>query len=294
MFAALATREAKEKIMSRRRRQIAWLALLVSAGLTGIGTSVHASSFTLPDTYWGGVNTYSGLGSDNPGLSGDVIGDPSVYDISSAVVNRSGGTLSVTINTNYAGKTGTDNTGYGSLFFSTNKLFNPGIGEASANDQYSAGRFNYAFVMPVNPGTGSQTGNGGLFKVINGDVVLANVNGSSSTYPHAGNAGEYIRQGQAVQYDTTDQTAVDSGTWTVDALAHTISFSIIDNNLLGNTFMLAWAMTCANDVILGQVTLPPDLSQTPLPGALPLFASVSALMGFFGWRRKRNSALAVA
>ena len=37
-----------------------------------------------------------------------------------------------------------------------------------------------------------------------------------------------------------------------------------------------------------------DLSTTPLPAALPLFASGGALLGFLGWRRKRKNAAALA
>jgi hypothetical protein len=33
-----------------------------------------------------------------------------------------------------------------------------------------------------------------------------------------------------------------------------------------------------------------DLTNTPLPGALPLFAGGAAVLGFFGWRRKRKHA----
>jgi hypothetical protein len=32
----------------------------------------------------------------------------------------------------------------------------------------------------------------------------------------------------------------------------------------------------------------PEFSETPLPAALPLFASGGALLGFLGWRRKRK------
>jgi hypothetical protein len=31
------------------------------------------------------------------------------------------------------------------------------------------------------------------------------------------------------------------------------------------------------------------IAETPLPAALPLFASGSALLGFLGWRRKRKA-----
>ena len=35
-----------------------------------------------------------------------------------------------------------------------------------------------------------------------------------------------------------------------------------------------------------------QIAQTPVPGALPLFASVLGLGGFFGYRRKRKAAMA--
>ena len=31
------------------------------------------------------------------------------------------------------------------------------------------------------------------------------------------------------------------------------------------------------------------ITQTPIPGALPLFAGGGALLGFLGWRRKRKA-----
>jgi hypothetical protein len=37
-----------------------------------------------------------------------------------------------------------------------------------------------------------------------------------------------------------------------------------------------------------------DASVTPLPAALPLFASGGGLLGFLGWRRKRKNAAAIA
>ena len=37
-----------------------------------------------------------------------------------------------------------------------------------------------------------------------------------------------------------------------------------------------------------------DVSATPLPGALPLFATGLGAMGLFGWRRKRKKSAALA
>ena len=76
-------------------------------------------------------------------------------------------------------------------------------------------------------------------------------------------------------------------------MAHTIVFSILDNGLLGNDFMLYWTETCANDVLLGEVailsTTPVDPMVMPLPGTLPLFATGLGALGLLGWRRKRKA-----
>ncbi len=42
---------------------------------------------------------------------------------------------------------------------------------------------------------------------------------------------------------------------------------------------------------LSESGLPP-IPQTPIPGDLPLFASVLGLGGFFRWKRKRKTAMA--
>jgi LPXTG-motif cell wall-anchored protein len=132
---------------------------------------------------------------------------------------------------------------------------------------------------------------------------MSNVNGNPVTAPGTNNPGYYFRQGQAVQFVPLPTTnAVGAATWTVTPSSGyitegSIAFSITDNDLLGNYFALAWAMTCANDVIQGQIDLPStNMSATPLPAALPLFASGIGLMGFFGLRKKkqRKSAMAAA
>jgi hypothetical protein len=49
-----------------------------------------------------------------------------------------------------------------------------------------------------------------------------------------------------------------------------------------------------NDSAFPGPTLTAELQPTPLPGALLLFATGLGAMGFFGWRRKRKNAAAVA
>jgi hypothetical protein len=67
--------------------------------------------------------------------------------------------------------------------------------------------------------------------------------------------------------------------------------------MLGTDFALAWAMTCANDIILGNVSLPcdncgPPPGATPLPGAMALFAGGLGVLGMVGYRRRKRAARA--
>jgi hypothetical protein len=180
-------------------------------------------------------------------------------------------------------------------------------------DKYQANDWNYAFVLPAYPGSGSQGPTASALYAIggnatahnygsssvpdyyttdNGKVIMSNVNGNPITAPQTGNPGFYFREGQAVQYtpNAPGNTAA-SGTWQVDAAADTITFTILDNGLLGNNFALAWAMTCANDVIQGQVVLPPGENfPTPLPAAVWLLGSVLAGGAGIGrWRKAKRA-----
>lgn len=248
----------------------------------------------LNDTYWGGLNSY------NPS-NGDVIGALNTFDILGADVTRNGTNLQVVINTNFAGKAGTEaNIGYGALFFRSGGILSIPEFAASNSDTYQAGRFDYAFVIPQTPGQGNQGGSfaaggtsGGLFQVNEAGIVRSNVNGNPISYPNANHAGYYFRQNQAVQYTpVNNQTALRGGDWLVDQTTRTITFTIENvTGLLGSTFALAWAMTCGNDVIFGNVTLPGGgQNPVPIPGALVLFASGAGLLGAVGWRRRSRAA----
>ena len=285
--------------------------VLVGAAVMSMLAS-PAYSVTLSDNYLGGLNTYPG--------APDVIGSSTVYNTTSADVTRSGpnnDTLNITIHTFYAGQVGTDNTGYGSLFFQTATINPARLGASSANDQYQPNDWNYVFKLPVNPGTGSKSPtSSGLYSVgpvtntnlypqntavvqtyttQNGVITMSNVNGDPVTYPGTNNPRFYFRQGQAVQFDPNNGVnPVANGTWAVNATSGategSIVFSILDNGLLGDSFTLMWAMTCANDVIEGTVNLPPgEQFPTPLPAAFPLFAGGLGVIGLAGWRRKRKA-----
>jgi hypothetical protein len=276
-----------------------------------------AGPYTLADNYNGGIVTYGDM-------TGDTIEDPGThnFEITSAIISRSGignDTLNITINTNFAGVPGTaaaDGTGYGSLFLTP--------GTWTSHDTYSPNQWQYAVLTTQNPGPGSiGTTTTGLYAIggdatanpygpnpavpvsyttDNGKIFMSNVNGDPVTYPYSGSPPYYFRQGQAVQYVPGQNQATVAGTaatWAVNAALHTITYTIVDNGLFGDSFALAWAMTCANDVIQGQVSLTEgegiQSSPTPLPAGFLLMGSVLGGGGLVArWRLRRRGGHAPA
>ncbi|WP_293898386.1 PEPxxWA-CTERM sorting domain-containing protein [Phenylobacterium sp.] len=254
-------------------------AAVTLAGLMALPAVASAAAVTVLDTYYGGLNSYN----DAPPVSGDVIGS-ATFDIQSAVFQRigaGGNTLRVTINTNYAGapEAGASlGTGYGDLFITpgVNAWTPQGSGPYYDTDTYQPGDWAYAFEMPFNPGAGNTTGAGTLYDTLGGAIVQSNVGGVFT--------GPYFRNFQAVRFTDGGAIApVATGAWTVGA--NKVVFDINDNHLLGDNFAFSWAMTCANDVIQGNVGLVPE----PASWALMLlgFAAVGAAV-----RRRRVTASA--
>ncbi len=113
---------------------------------------------------------------------------------------------------------------------------------------------------------------------------------SGTTSP---NAGGVFRGGQAAYYDGSAASSVNS-TWTIDLSNPsdpTLTFVWKnENNAMGTDFVVAWAMTCGNDTLLGNVTVPTNDNggNVPLPGAFVLMGTV--LFGAGGisrWRKGR-------
>jgi hypothetical protein len=238
--------------MSFNRKIMALLSLAAALSPAAITSSASAAT-TIVDSYYGALNTYNGA---------DVIGDTSVFDIIDATFSRTGAggnTLHITIDTNYAGAPGTaaaDGTGYGAFFITPGAhAWNP-VGPAPyANDSYTPGEWAYAFTLPQDPG--AQSGTAALYATGDGAVVMSNVFGDPITYPFPGNPGYFFRQGQAVQFTPNGGASpVALGNWSVDP--GKITLDIVDNGALGNSFAFSWAMTCANDVIQGQVSGVPE------------------------------------
>jgi hypothetical protein len=243
-------------------------ASVVACGLLALPVAASAS-VTIADNYFGGANYYN-----DPG---DVIGS-STFDTLSATFERLGSSLRVTINTNFAGAPETGNslgTGYGALFLTpgVNAWTPTGPGPGYHTDTYQAGDWAYAVTMPFNPGLGNFTGASGLYATNTGVIGMSNVGGNYS--------GSNFRNNQAVEF-FPGAGPVAAANWTVGA--GKVTFDIHDNGLLGNDFAFSWAMTCANDVIQGQVAVP-----EPATWALMILG-----FGSVGTALRRRKALAAA
>ena len=264
--------------------------------------SMPAMAGTLSDNYWGGIDT---LSSSNK----DVIGNSSVFNISYADVTRinSGNTLKVVIHTGYAGEPGkseAQGTTYGSLFFTTVANYSP-VGTAQnhySSDVYQPNDWTWAFVTSSQPGTGglyqigavqstnyyNHTNVAQSYKTLDGKIIMSNVNGDPITAPYSGNPGFYFREGQAVQFaPDASQHQLYGGTWSV-VTGSTITYYINDNHMLGDVFAMSWAMTCANDVIQGVVSVPGPMAGAGLPGLALL------ITGFYSWRARKRRSLSCA
>lgn len=288
---------------------LGWLAAFAGVALAAYTPAARASSVTLSDTYFGGLNNYN----NNPPSTGDVIGEP-LFNIVDAVLTRNGNNLTVRIDTNFdPGASGAAGTGYGSLFFGPTLV--PGgsgptglTGSAPyATDTYQPGRFTYAAVIQggtanlyqigtvngTNPYPANTTVVQSYTTSTGGTITMSNAYGDPVSYPSAGNNYFYFRQGQAVLFTPADNaTATASGTFATapgSVADNALVFTITDFfSTFGDSFSLAWAMTCANDVLLGNVRLPSDLvppPAVPLPPALPLFGSALVGLGLLGRRR---------
>jgi hypothetical protein len=259
-------------------------------------------TINVTDNYYGGLDTYN-----NPG---DSIGD-GIFNISSASFTRStdGKTLTAVINTAFAGYAGTDaGVGYGSLFITPGKgAWQPTGTAPYPTDVYKPGEWQYALTMPQLPGTGNKSGTGGLYQTgggaLNtltsgyGTIVSSNVNGDPTTYPYPGNPGYYFRANQAVQF--THAAGVNpydgiTDSWSVNQSAGTVTFVVDDNGLLGNDFAFAWAMTCANDVIQGQVDFPSGVGGVPEPSTWAMMVLGFCGVGFMAYRRKSKPSFRLA
>jgi hypothetical protein len=234
--------------------------------LLGAFGSAHAT--VINDTY---------IGADNNGY-GDVIGATSQFDIHSAEVNLSGSLLTLSINTNFAGR-GDDGLfsaytrdaggiGYGDLFLASSWTPNTS-GPNFINDNAATGTlWGYGFSLDDR---WSSTGGTGTLYSLNGPTNADNAILSDTFMTGGSRTGAVWRNGQEVAVDTQSaQSTGITGNWVVDALNRRLTFSIDlagTDLLTGDELAFHWGMTCANDVIEGAVHNVPEPASLALLGA---------------------------
>jgi hypothetical protein len=255
------------------------VALALGALAIGAATESVAAPVVVADTYWGGNYT----------TPTEVIGG-SQFAISSLSAEKVGNDLKVTINTAYGDTAGTAaalGTRMGSLFIGDpSKLNLSGSDGPQYNTDTFTGdtdRFGYAFdfdVPNIDVKTG-QTGSGSLW-ALKGDG--SDVRTSFGTIFRSGQAVDVLTSGANAATDTGV-----NGTWSVGAGAVTFSISnFFSATNLGTSLTLAWAMSCANDIILTTVDLAGNGDpNVPLPAGAVLLMSGLAGLGVVGRRSKK-------
>jgi hypothetical protein len=277
------------------------------AGVAAIGAlfvfSSHASADTvyIADTYSGGINQYNGAGDI---IANDTSSNTSPFSVFGMDVTRSGADLSVKVYTNYVNNIGTLNTGMGALFIgATTPTFAPGGGPTQSTDTFrdDPARFQWAVTMPTTPSLSGGLANG-VSSLTSLPGTLAAVQQSYNPNPTDIN-GSTFRAGQAVGViagapgvgtvpGATASWSIKAGSPAGDNKLNYVEFDIL--NFYGpgtvdvsSALTIAWAMTCANDVILALVP-PGNVDTVPLPAGLPLFVGGLGLLGLLGNRSRRR------
>jgi hypothetical protein len=258
---------------------LAAVLLVASANADTITLIDHAPG----DGYWGAEpGIYNGsTGVPYPYPNQITIGAMSEFGISGMVVEVSGSTMTVTIDTPY--QDGTDGTHDGNLLISTTG-WNPNTGCGGAphyacdNLASTASQWNFAVVQGANSGAGAAT----LESISNATLETSNQAYGASATPVggwiyridqpvlAGANGIALASG-ASGYDFTNAGADLVYTVDLNALAAADGGALTE---LG----LSWAMTCANSIVQGEVTVAE-------PATLGLLGLGLAVLGLIRRRR---------
>lgn len=250
--------------------------------VAAISLTVAQSSFATPtnvsDNYVGG---------DDHGY-GDVIGSTSNFDISSMDIERIGNTLSISINTGFAGKadnhlfdglTNNKGIGYGDLFLSSS--WTPFGSAPYSNDDNTNGTvWTYGFSLDdrwMSESSNGGVGTGTLYSLNSGN------NDADTLLSEDFLTGGTFRNGQEIAVDTVngDVTAIaGNSSWNITAGKVNFLIDLTGTSLANNSSIAAhWGMTCGNDTIEGEYSVP----EPAILGLLTL-----GLIGIAASKRKKT------
>ena len=288
--------------------------LLVVSSADGI-----ASTITVQDNYWGGIGNPSGPpnAGSTAAYEADVIGDPSAFNIMAASVSRSGGNLTITINTNY-NAADFNLTQFGDLFLTPASNWNPNGTAAThwqTDDLMTTGTI-WKYAVQASGLNGDAIANKGVIVpptvsgaatvyalgANNASIITSYVTASGCSqpygYPYVSGCNYIWRYDQPVQVATATATLLNAanGGWAFSQdptagydLSYTIDAAALDPSFLvgsdGFDIAFSWAMTCANDIVQGIAYEAP--STVPEPTSLGLFVSSLAVFGFMRRTRRR-------
>lgn len=203
------------------------------------------------------------IGGEDHGY-GDVIGNEAIFGVYSMDVELTGNLLSVSINTNFAGRAGAaswatdggEGIGYGDLFLSNSWTPVGSAADGFINDNfYATGTTNWSYAFSLDDRWDNNGGTGSLYSLTGDgtDVLLSEDFLSSGTF----------RDGQEVAVKTSEKTAINSSNWDIIADTNstvgkiTFLIDLTGTSLAGSdTIALHWGMTCANDTIEGEYSVP--------------------------------------
>ncbi len=237
--------------------------LCLAVTLAGICYSQQASATLINDDY---------LGGKYDSRWGDRVGN-STFEVHNMDVTLTGNLLTVQINTNYAGHAGLNGTGYGDLFLSNAWTPNGDSAQGYRTDDNTNGT-NWTYGLSLD---GDQYNNDNTVnKSGSARFNSSNVSGIASLYELNSTTNDYnallsddltsgtFRNGQEVVVDRSSNTTADTsinGSWMISSV-DTDDYIRFEIDLSGtdladsSNIALHWGMTCGNDTIEGQHSVP--------------------------------------
>ena len=246
------------------------------------------------------------------GYDGDVKGSESIYDISKLEVSRIGTQMTVDVFTNFVGHNDDYNIVFGDLFMSTNVTnFDAPWKPNSQNDTWNNTNWNYAYTIQD-----WESGNGGRWDDrdnVNGGQGRLVSGFNSSDLKYSNNSSNRHNQAVALkntqyhsQYNSTNAynnihsngNTYNADTeywnshwnnWTAGNGKISFTFDVANTALeTANQIAFRWAMTCANDIIEGLVSVSDPDNQVKVPEPQTLLLMLLGMAGI-AYRRKNNA-----